>query len=109
MADEFAEKTEAPTPRRRAEAREQGQIARSPDLTSAVLLLTVIMLLDWYGPGLISALKGLMEKMLGSESLNDLETPSLAAAVLFAIRTVAGAMFPLAVGVLLIAVLVNIL
>ena len=35
MAEDDGDKTEAPTPRRRQEAREQGNIARSPDLTAA--------------------------------------------------------------------------
>ena len=39
MAESDGDKTEAPTPRRRTEAREQGNIARSHDLTSSVLLI----------------------------------------------------------------------
>jgi flagellar biosynthetic protein FlhB len=67
MADDNGDKTEAPTPRRRQEAREQGNIARSADLTAAVLLITIIFLLDWYGPGLVNALKTIMVEMLGGE------------------------------------------
>ncbi|HID23634.1 MAG TPA: hypothetical protein EYP14_14725, partial [Planctomycetaceae bacterium] len=33
-ADEFGERTEQPTPRRREEARERGNVARSADLTA---------------------------------------------------------------------------
>ena len=39
MAENDAEKTEAPTPRRRQEARDEGNVARSTDLTAAVVLL----------------------------------------------------------------------
>lgn len=39
MAFEDAERTEAPTPKRRQEARERGQVARSVELNSALLLL----------------------------------------------------------------------
>ncbi len=39
MAFDDAERTEAPTPKRRQEARERGQVARSAELTSALLLL----------------------------------------------------------------------
>jgi flagellar biosynthetic protein FlhB len=39
MAQPAGERTEKPTPRRRQEARRQGQVARSTDLTGAVLLL----------------------------------------------------------------------
>lgn len=41
MSDEsFQEKTEAPTPRKRQDAREKGNVPRSTELTSAFLLLT---------------------------------------------------------------------
>lgn len=38
-AESFQEKTEAPTPRRREDARRKGQVARSPEVTTAILLL----------------------------------------------------------------------
>lgn len=44
------DKTEQPTDRRRTQAREQGQIARSVDLTAAVVLLTVSGSLYFMGP-----------------------------------------------------------
>lgn len=65
MADEF-EKTEAPTPRRRAEARESGNIARSTDLTAALMILASIVLLNWLGLRLISGMKAMLETMLAS-------------------------------------------
>ena len=40
MAGYADDKTEPPTPRRREQARRQGQVARSQDLTAAVLLLS---------------------------------------------------------------------
>jgi flagellar biosynthesis protein FlhB len=39
MADDLGERTEEATPKRRQEAREEGNVARSPDLTGALLLL----------------------------------------------------------------------
>ena len=45
MADES--KTEQATPRRREKAREQGQVARSRELSSALALLTLTMLVWW--------------------------------------------------------------
>ncbi len=46
------EKTEPATPRRRQETRKKGQVARSQDLTAAVLLLSGFAALSWLGPGL---------------------------------------------------------
>lgn len=50
MAEEDTEKTEDPTPRRREEAREKGQIAYSTDLTGSVVLLAGVVGLIVLGP-----------------------------------------------------------
>ena len=50
MADSGGEKKHDPTDYRRQKAREEGNVVRSPDLTSAVLLLAGVMLLDFTGP-----------------------------------------------------------
>lgn len=51
MADAaHQDRTEKPTPKRRAEAREKGQIARSRDLSASLVLLTGFLLLLWGGP-----------------------------------------------------------
>jgi len=71
MAEDFGDKTEAPTPRRRQEAREQGNIARSQDLTAAALILGAMFLMRSYGPGVVSALRTLVGEMLGAKSMAD--------------------------------------
>ena len=54
--DDAGDKTEQPTPRRREEAREEGQIARSQDLTAAVSLVAGILLIRFYGPYMMETL-----------------------------------------------------
>jgi flagellar biosynthetic protein FlhB len=50
MSEEFADsKTEAPTPRRRESAREDGQVVFSPDLTAGVLMFGVAISIWLYG------------------------------------------------------------
>jgi flagellar biosynthetic protein FlhB len=107
MADDFGDKTEAPTPRRRSEAREQGNIARSPDLTAAVLLIAVLIMLSWYGPNLVTVLKNLMAEMLGGDGVRDPRLGNVFTEALFAVRLVAGAMAPLLIGVVVVAILTN--
>lgn len=46
------EKTEPATPRRRQDARKKGQVAKSPDLAAAVLLLAVLIYFALFGSGL---------------------------------------------------------
>ena len=64
MAEDSAEKTLAPTLRRREEARRQGQFVRSSDLTAAAMLLGFLGMLTVVGPTLMGALSGLMKESL---------------------------------------------
>ncbi len=58
----MTEKTEAPTPRRRAEFRRQGQFARSLELAPAFSLLAIGILLYGYGKTLFGKLAWLMDR-----------------------------------------------
>lgn len=107
MADDMGDKTEAPTPKRRQEAREQGNIARSADLTAAVLLLTVMMLLHSYGGGVMTALKTIMAQMFGFDAIQRADPHAAGTLLLSAVRMAAVAMAPLFVGVCLVAILIN--
>ncbi|MCB9851806.1 MAG: flagellar biosynthesis protein FlhB [Phycisphaerales bacterium] len=64
MPDDAGEKTEAPTPRRLQEARNKGQIARSADLNSALLLLGGLVGLRLFGPQMIGSLHEMMRRNL---------------------------------------------
>jgi flagellar biosynthetic protein FlhB len=50
MAGGGGDKTEKATPKRRDEARKKGQVAKSPDLNGAVVLLTSLFALSIWGP-----------------------------------------------------------
>ena len=108
MAEDMGDKTEAPTPRRRQEAREQGNIARSQDLTSAVLLLGTLMILNWFGSGVFNALRGIMERHLGPSSMSDLSSGAALAGLGRALVQAGLSLMPLFAGAMLIAVAVNI-
>ncbi|GMA49022.1 hypothetical protein GCM10025857_03790 [Alicyclobacillus contaminans] len=43
------EKTERATPQRRREVRREGRVPRSPELTSALVLLSSLVVLRWGG------------------------------------------------------------
>ncbi len=59
MAEDFESRTEAPTPRRREEARQQGRVAVSPELVGGLILLGGVVLLSMQarslGGGLLEA------------------------------------------------------
>ncbi|MCX8052932.1 MAG: flagellar biosynthesis protein FlhB [Armatimonadetes bacterium] len=54
------DRTEAPTPRRRQEARQEGQVARSVELNSALILLASLVIIRLCGPLLADRLRGTM-------------------------------------------------
>ena len=57
------EKTEAPTPRRREDAKRKGQTARSTDLSGVIVLIGGLLVLRLTGPDMIA---GMMEIMTGA-------------------------------------------
>jgi flagellar biosynthesis protein FlhB len=109
MAEDFGDKTEAPTPRKRQEAREQGKVARSKDLGTAVLIIGSMVLLKNYGPGLVAALRSLVDDMLGPRSMLDTTASSALLASARAVLDMGVALAPLLIGVVLIVVIVDIL
>ena len=64
MPAERDAKTEPPTPRRRREAREGGNVARSQDLPAALLLLLGLIAIDFLGPGIWQRLQAIMQTTL---------------------------------------------
>ena len=107
MAEEFGEKTEAPTPRKRQEAREQGQIARSQDLASAALLVGAMVLLKAFGDDVVAALRALMAQGLSVEALGSNEPRGAIDPFRSPLVQVAKSLAPLLVGGALLVVAVN--
>jgi flagellar biosynthetic protein FlhB len=71
----MADRTEAPTPRRIEEAREQGQVVHSNEVNVAVILLLSVMLLQGPGRNIVSAISSVIENLL--QGLPDTQlTPS---------------------------------
>ena len=62
MADQS--KTEKASPRRRQKAREQGQVARSRDLTAGLSAMAAVMVLAAQMPGFAAQWKGLLRQQL---------------------------------------------
>jgi len=65
MADDFQDKTEQPTPKRREMARKKGEVARSKDLSAALVLLTGLVCLALWGPVLGRKVMEMLRLWLG--------------------------------------------
>ncbi|MEK6262178.1 MAG: EscU/YscU/HrcU family type III secretion system export apparatus switch protein [Planctomycetota bacterium] len=66
MSDDFGDRTQKPTERRRREARARGEVARSADLVAASVLLVTMAALWWLGPQLADVLARAMRDGLSS-------------------------------------------
>src|SRR5262245_53458189 len=74
------ERTEAATPRRREEARDRGQVAFSHELSTSLLSLVGISVLELCGRPLLAAIAGVLEQGLrlnGSERVRQDQLPEL--------------------------------
>lgn len=76
MGEQFGEKTHDATPHRRQQARDEGQVPRSQDLTSAITLIVAIWLLMTLGKTVIAFLGSFTEQQLGAAPVwqMDIET-----------------------------------
>ena len=71
MAEDKDAKTEPPTARRRIEARNNGQVARSQDLAASVLLIGALVMLRFIGPDMWNRLLSIYRTALSAEGAGD--------------------------------------
>lgn len=69
MSEDQGNRTHRPTQRRREQARQRGEFARSADLSGAVTMLAAILLGMAAGPAIVESLKGMLRNGLGSMAL----------------------------------------
>ena len=67
MPEQNGDKSQDPTPHRRQKARQEGQVAKSQDLGSAVLLLVGLLCLVMWGGGVVRFLESYCRRQLGDE------------------------------------------
>ena len=105
MSDESDDKTEAPTPHRLEKAREEGQIPRSRELTSLLILLVGVSVIWFGGVSLARRLSGMLSAGLHFDHsiIND---PNLILGqIILLIREAMLALLPLISGVVLVAII----
>ncbi|QDU97601.1 flagellar biosynthesis protein FlhB [Lignipirellula cremea] len=108
MADDSGDKTHEATDHRREQAREQGQIPKSQDLSSAVLLAGALMVFYWWGLGIFEFIGRLMQQQLGGDAMLTV-SPELAVSLFRAVLIdLAWALLPLLLGLFLLAIIVQV-
>ena len=107
MADDDGDKTEDPTPAKRKEAREEGNVARSSDLAAAALLLSLFIALLMTGRGLWDAMLNVGRRSLG-ESMQNVTTADLIPLSLATMNDIARGLLPLFAVVVVVAIVANV-
>jgi flagellar biosynthetic protein FlhB len=74
MAEQDGDKTQDPTPHRRQQAREQGQVAKSQDFASALVLLVGLVLLLTLGERIVDFIGGYARRQLGGDAWLAIDT-----------------------------------
>ncbi|WP_010582570.1 EscU/YscU/HrcU family type III secretion system export apparatus switch protein [Schlesneria paludicola] len=107
--DDLAERTLPPTERRRREARARGEVARSPELTAAVILLAFCGLIRTLGFGCATTLAALMRSAISGPPALSLNTNTGAALLTSALQTMAELIAPILLLLLICGLLTNLI
>jgi len=109
MAESDLEKTEAATPRRREEARNEGNVVRSMDLSAAATLLAGIILLKLFGFRLTETLSGMTRWFLsGDPATNPTRLEDLSGVLALGGSALGRCALPMILGLACVALLVTV-
>ena len=107
MAEYLGEKRHQATERKLEKARQSGQIPKSQDLNSAVLLLVAALTLLWVGGGVSEHLGTYAKSAWGGKSWRTVANEDINAHVLQLVTFMAGAMLPVFACMLVVAIFLN--
>jgi flagellar biosynthetic protein FlhB len=110
MAEEtFDDKTEAPTEKRRSETREKGNVAKSTEINSVLVLIAGMLLLKLFGPWMMKEMGGHMYEMFQSISNTSMDQQRLTEIAFKALYTTLWVLLPIVCGIMFIGVMANVL
>ncbi|MAT16747.1 MAG: flagellar biosynthesis protein FlhB [Planctomyces sp.] len=107
--DDSGDKTEDPTDRRRTEAREQGNIAKSTDLNAAALMLMSAVVIYWYAMPLAMFVMKLMRSSLSTGMITKSDPGGLLKQLPALLESVAGELIPILMMMFTAALAINVL
>lgn len=102
------EKTEEATPRKRQESRNKGQVAKSPEIPSALVMLVSFLSLKFIGPLLYRQMLDFMHSSLSNIVTGDITISFLQNLVITLIIFLAQACLPLMLIIMLVGVVANV-
>ncbi len=105
--DSYQDRTEQPTPKRRREAREKGRIARSRDLSAALVLGTALWLLAFWTPWAAGQSQAVLRFWLGGLQPGLVHAADLPTLFLRVSQALARLLAPVLLGLLLASLAAN--
>jgi flagellar biosynthetic protein FlhB len=105
----YEDKTEAPTEKRRQEARDKGNVPKSTDLTSALVLIGSLLLLKFFGPWMFHRMVAHFQEMFALISHPQSDYSFAAGLIVKAILTLCIICWPVCLGILVVGVFSNII
>jgi flagellar biosynthetic protein FlhB len=106
---EDGEKSQDPTPHRREQAREEGQVVHSQDLASAALLLIALLILLNLGPGLVTITLGIGTEHWAGPAWTQLDSETWTAHWWRLLGLLASGLIPILALIFVAAILVHLL
>ena len=108
MPDQAADdRTEAPTDKRRSESRSKGNVTKSTEINSVLVLLTGLLLLKFFGPWMMRHIVAYMREMFGMISHPQADMGFTIALVVRSIEVVCYVCLPVCIGVMIIGIIAN--
>lgn len=107
MAEEAGEKSHEATAHRRQEAIEQGNVVRSQELVSAVLLVVAVSLLIYFGSEITKSLTRIMKATLGGEIQMTIDRDTLVAGWFVLLAEIAWQLLPVMGALMLAGIAIN--
>lgn len=109
MAEEsLQEKTEKATPRQRREAKERGEVARSTEVNSAIILIMALLTLHFLGKGIFDKLLNSMEWVFTRISVLELTPENVPAYVFAGIKLMGSMLAPFVIVIVITGIGINV-
>lgn len=114
MSGDSSGKTEKPTPKRIQDAREKGQVAKSPDFTSAIVLTAAAGVMVYVGPYSFGTLSAMMQHtfsvvLSSPQALTPLTTTTFSSILVSTIQSLTCLMLPFLLCVMTAGALANLI
>ncbi len=110
MSDEsFGERTEPATPRKREKARKRGQVAKSQDMNTAVLLLGALLILNFCGQNILEQMSALNVHLLSSMHVPEITPRNLHHYLGYGMVALFQMLLPVLAGLFVLAAAINLL